>query len=379
LRARAESWFDVGAKASAYLDIAQHYQQLKDYDRATEAVERAIEIDPDDFWGFFVRMRIHKELGDDAAAEADCETVAGMELDDPEDLSNRGRWLRRACDDPERAIEDFNHVIELAPKWHEGYYGRGSAYAVLKRYDEALVDLNKAIELAPHHPYGYNNRAVVLEELGRFEEALADKKKALEVNPYYALGWTNYGESLFSLGRLGEALAAHERAIELRPRLPNGYQNRAYTLAWLGRCDEAASAFRRAAELGPAKSDSMMAWAHLSHYYYTCPNHYDLSEALRHARSAYEADADRDWLVLAMALLREGNYAEAKRVFLEGYEKNPDNAWFGLSMCLWHLGEKSEAREFYDRSVVWLDERLPDHPVGLRRRQETAELLGIEP
>jgi hypothetical protein len=48
-------------------------------------------------------------------------------------------------------------------------------------------------------------------------------------------------------------------------------------------------------------------------------------------------------------------------------------------MCLWHLGERSEAREFYDRSVTWMEERQPDHPLQIRQRQEAADVLGIQP
>jgi len=46
---------------------------------------------------------------------------------------------------------------------------------------------------------------------------------------------------------------------------------------------------------------------------------------------------------------------------------------------LWHLGEKSEAREFYDRSITWMEERLPDDPWLIRQCQEAAELLGFQP
>lgn len=82
---------------------------------------------------------------------------------------------------------------------------------------------------------------------------------------------------------------------------------------------------------------------------------------------------------MANALFREGDCAEAKRINLEQYQKNPEDFWFDLAMCLWHLGEKSEARTFYDRSAAWMDERVPDHPAGIRYRQEAAELLGIRP
>jgi tetratricopeptide (TPR) repeat protein len=119
--------------------------------------------------------------------------------------------------------------------------------------------------------------------------------------------------------------------------------------------------------------------AHLFAYYYNCPNRYDVDEAFRYARSAYEARSGIHRGTLAWALLRNGDYAEAKRMFLQSYEEDPQDAWFDLAMCLWHLGERVEARKLYDRSVTWMDEHLPDDPLGIRQRQEAAELLGIEP
>jgi tetratricopeptide (TPR) repeat protein len=240
--------------------------------------------------------------------------------------------------------------------------------------------LNRAIELAPLFAATYNNRSNVFGALGRFEDALADRRRVLELRPYHPNSWTNYGISLFSLGRLEDALAAHEKAIELAPRQVNAHENRAVTLAWLGRCDEAASGFERAAGLGPARSDAILAAAHLSHFYYNCPDHYDPAAALRHARAAHDADPRLERGTLADALFRSADYAEAKRIYAELLEENPGaETGFQLAMCLWHLGERTEARRLYDRFATWMDERAPEHPRGLRQRREAAELLGVRP
>ena len=43
------------------------------------------------------------------------------------------------------------------------------------------------------------------------------------------------------------------------------------------------------------------------------------------------------------------------------------------------LDEKAEAHRIYDRSVAWMEERLPDSPPLIKMRQEAAGLLGIRP
>jgi tetratricopeptide (TPR) repeat protein len=382
LRDHAGGWVDIEAKAWAHRTVADYYRQLKDYDRAMESAERAIEIDPEDFWGFIVRMRIHKVLGDDAAAEADCAAAARIELDEPEALRHRGYRLSHECHDVDRAFEDFSRLIELAPKWHMSYFRRAGAYYQLRHFEQALADLERAIELAPSHPWPYALRGSVYWQQGRFEEGLADKRRSLELDQKNPLAWSNYGVTLIMLGRVEEALAAHEKALELNPRFATAHARRAAPLAWLGRCDEAAVELRRAQEVPPLHflTRSNIAYAHLFPFYYRCPDHYDLTEALGHARFAFEArPAGRNDWIQALALFREGDYLEAKRLYLELFEKTPDmDAWFTLAICLWHLGEKAEAREFYDRSVTWMEKHQPDNPELIWLRQEAAELLGIQ-
>ena len=83
---------------------------------------------------------------------------------------------------------------------------------------------------------------------------------------------------------------------------------------------------------------------------------------------------------MAYALFRKGDYGESKRIYLELFEENPDGtAWFPLAMALWRLNDKVEGQQFYERSVTWMDGRRPNDPELSRLRQESAELLGIQP
>jgi tetratricopeptide (TPR) repeat protein len=385
LLARVEGWFDIEAKVDALHQVVYGYRRLKEYDRAMETIERAIEIDPGDYWSFIVRMTIHKDLGNDDAVRSDCDAAVRIEIDRPGDLYNRAVSMGGGgnyCDDLAGALRDYERVIELAPRWHLGYIGRGYVHAELGHLDRALADNDRAVELAPLHPWSYRRRAGVYRRLGRNEEALADLEKSVELDPHYSSGWRGYGNSLFSLGRLDEALAAHEKASALPPDMGQhalAHRDRARTLAWLGKCEEAATGYRRSAELALTTSSAIMAEAHLFAFYYNCPDEYDLNEAFRHALSAYEDDPEHQRATLAWALFRNGDYAEAKRMMLQSYEEKPEDTWFELAMCLWHLGEKAEARRFYDLSVTWMEARQPDNPSLIRQRQEATELLGIQP
>ena len=58
------------------------------------------------------------------------------------------------------AIEDFDKVIELDPKFPDAYYNKAVAINHLGIYDEAVEFYDKAIELNPNYAESYCNRAI---------------------------------------------------------------------------------------------------------------------------------------------------------------------------------------------------------------------------
>ncbi|MYA69306.1 tetratricopeptide repeat protein [Candidatus Poribacteria bacterium] len=80
------------------------------------------------------------------------------------------------------AIEDWTHVIKLAPGDAEAYSGRGLAKLVLGDVEGAITDFDKAIEINPESAEAYYNRGRAKEALGQKEAAQADFQKAQELN-----------------------------------------------------------------------------------------------------------------------------------------------------------------------------------------------------
>ena len=65
-----------------------------------------------------------------------------------------------------------------------------------------------------------------------------------------------------------------------------------------------------------------------------------------------------------------------RAVELRGEESNAWE-WFFLAMTRWQLGEKEAAREWYERAVVYMEEREPDSDELRRFRAEAAELMRL--
>ena len=55
------------------------------------------------------------------------------------------------------------------------------------------------------------------------------------------------------------------------------------------------------------------------------------------------------------------------------------SAGFFLAMASWQVGDKAKAREWFDKSVAWMEQGKQKDDADLKRfRAEAAELLGIK-
>lgn len=155
----------------------------KRYEKALEAFNKAIEINPKD--GYALSRK----------------GVA---------LGNLGR--------NEEALDVFNKAIEINPKDETALTSKGATLVNLGRNEEALAIFNRAIEINPKDGTALSKKGAALGNLGRHEEALDTFNKAIEIDPKdgYALSWK--GAVLGNLERYEEALDAFKNAVEIFPK-----------------------------------------------------------------------------------------------------------------------------------------------------------------
>jgi len=97
-------------------------------------------------------------------------------------LMGRGR---DALDDgmPEVAVEHFTALVDHAPDFAEGYYGRASSYFLLGLTGPALDDIRQVLALNPRHFEAMQGLAVIMEDLQKPEDALELYEMVLAINP----------------------------------------------------------------------------------------------------------------------------------------------------------------------------------------------------
>jgi tetratricopeptide (TPR) repeat protein len=84
------------------------------------------------------------------------------------------------------ALATFNEMVELAPRFAEGWNKRATIHYFLGNYQESLADIEATLELEPHHFGALSGRGLVYVELGDFERALSAFEEALKVSPQSA-------------------------------------------------------------------------------------------------------------------------------------------------------------------------------------------------
>jgi len=83
----------------------------------------------------------------------------------------------------EKAIENYNKIIELEPSNIKAYYNRGLANQKLRLYDKAIKDFTRTIQLKSDYIQAYFERGNVYFDKGLNKEAIEDYSKTLETNP----------------------------------------------------------------------------------------------------------------------------------------------------------------------------------------------------
>ena len=132
------------------------------------------------------------------------------------------------------AIEDFNKVISLDPKYTLAYAYRGHAKVKLQEYLEAIEDFNKAVELNPKFDAAYVDRGYAKSFAGDYEGAITDFTKAIKISPRYALAYNSRGEVRLRLKNYQAAIEDFDLVIQFAPDYSTAYLSRGIAKNSLG-------------------------------------------------------------------------------------------------------------------------------------------------
>eukprot|EP00894_Picocystis_sp_ML_P004952 jgi/Pico_ML_1/55469/g1146.t1 len=128
----------------------------------------------------------------------------------------------------DEAVSYFTQAIDVDPMNHVYYSNRSASYASLKQYEKALEDAELCIALAPEWPKAFSRKGAALHGLGRLDEAKEVYQAGLKHDPENALlkeglksvessgrASSNPGKSMFDDPSMMAKIATDPRTREL--------------------------------------------------------------------------------------------------------------------------------------------------------------------
>jgi tetratricopeptide (TPR) repeat protein len=113
------------------------------------------------------------------------------------------------------AINYYNKVIRINPRYSQAYYGRGLSKLELFDYRGALEDFNKAIGIKPRDSQLYFHRGRIKAILYDFRGAFADFDKCIKINPNDNLAYFTRGQLKIQLNQKDSGCDDLNIAVEL--------------------------------------------------------------------------------------------------------------------------------------------------------------------
>jgi tetratricopeptide (TPR) repeat protein len=202
---------DLMKSSNTYVKRGYAYMMLGNYGAAISDETEAIKMSPSALPPLFIRGICRYETADYKGAKEDLYLFLDRERTNAIAFNYYAAILFMN-QDYKGALENYNEVVRLDPKYPDIYTNRGMMRHYSQDYKGAILDYNEAIKQNPKNSIAYNNRGAAKLMLKDLNSALEDFNQAILLDPAYANAYDNRGRVRHALGDTQGACSDWESA-----------------------------------------------------------------------------------------------------------------------------------------------------------------------
>ena len=254
--AAATTWCEAALSrdanfAPALKELGAAATRLGQWDRAVEALQRAVALRPRDAHALADLGNVYLQQHRVDAAIESLQRAVALDSSLPR-ASNTLGLASLAKGDSHQAEQHFREAIRIQPDLAEAHSNLANLLAGRHAYGEAAYHFEEALRVDPKYAEAHHSYGVVLGLMRSFTRAVAELQEAVRLSPGLARPHTDLADVLAITGRTGQAVREYELAIEANPREYEAHYGLGEILAGQQRTREAVAHFQAAAQSSDA-------------------------------------------------------------------------------------------------------------------------------
>lgn len=257
--------FDHGRNNLSY---GSNFFQRGYYEQAASFFELALRDDPSSAEACYGLGSAYLNLQKGLEARQSFERATKLRASYPDTLANAWNNLGLLAareGHTEESIALFGRALQLNPDHAIALKNIGSAYRVLKRWDDAREAFEHALEVSPGDAESYYGLGMVFAQQDDTARAADNLQKALQARPDYPEALNNLGILYLRTRRRDEAVAKLQESIRVAPDFEPSYVTLAQVYALEGTPDKARAVLTELLKRHPEDAAAKNMLAQLPH------------------------------------------------------------------------------------------------------------------
>lgn len=350
---RQNLYFDT----NEFLDVINHYLDFGDSYYAQLAIEKALQIHPNNLDIKVKKIEYLLENDKDSDAKILIEELEKQNVHHMEFLICTAKYYSH-LDNPQKAILYYTKALEFEEDEAFLHNMIADEHQIWDEYTKSLEHYLKALQYEPLDFYAFENALFCYIEMKQLKQAEVFIESYIDLDPYNAAAWAEYAEFLKQIERTEDALKAINYAIAIDDSYFLAFMKKGEYLEDLNRWEEALKNYKEC-----LKMEFVNAYTH----YKMGMCYHKLKKPISALNAFHRAISEDPYLTSAMIEISKihennGNKKEALhfiQMAFEMQEENIDvlkrmayllvnNSLFEESLTPFHRISELDSKDFYN-------------------------------